>query len=109
MSFKDDAHSELLGVLPVSHDEIIAFLSALSKACGSIEIVKKRLNLCLQLDSYEEGVKIVDLFKQIYPADFDSDAWRFWHRRCLPEHADNSQRGRRRDSYSNRTERKRAY
>lgn len=71
MSFKDDAHSELLGVLPVSHDEIIAFLSALSKACGSIEIVKKRLNLCLQLDSYEEGVKIVDLFKQIYPADFE--------------------------------------
>ena len=57
--------------MPVSNDEITAFLSALSKACGSIEIVKKRLNLCLQLDSYEEGVKIVDLFKQIYPADFE--------------------------------------
>lgn len=71
MSFKDDAHIELLGVLPQSREEITAFLSALSKSCGSIEIVKKRINLCLQLDSYEEGVKIVELFKQIYPADFE--------------------------------------
>lgn len=71
MTFKDSAHNELLGVLPQSREEITAFLSALSKACGSIEIVKKRLNLCLQLDSYEEGVKMVDLFKELYPADFE--------------------------------------
>ncbi len=71
MSFKDNARRELLGMLPSSKDEIIAFLSALSKVCGSIEIVKKRLNLCLQLDSYEEGVQVVDLFKKIYPAEFE--------------------------------------
>lgn len=71
MTFKNSAHNELLGVLPQSREEITAFLSALSKACGSIEIVKKRLNLCLQLDSYEEGIKMVDLFKELYPADFE--------------------------------------
>lgn len=71
MSFKDNARKELLGALPSDRDEIVAFLSALSKVCGSIEIVKKRLNLCLQLDSYEEGLKVVELFKAIYPADFE--------------------------------------
>lgn len=71
MSFKDNARRELLGVLPSDKEEIVAFLSALSKVCGSIEIVKKRLNLCLQLDSYEEGLKVVELFKEIYPADFE--------------------------------------
>ena len=58
-SFKEAARKELLGVLPTDKDEIVAFLSALSKTCGSIEIVKKRLNLCLSLDTYDEGVKVV--------------------------------------------------
>lgn len=71
ISFKDMARAELLGVLPTNKDEIIAFLSALSKTCGSIEIVKKRLNLCLSLDTYDEGVKVVDLFKTVYPAEFE--------------------------------------
>ncbi len=71
MSFKDDARRELLGVLPKNHDEIIAFLSALCKTCGSIEIVKKRCNLCLWLDDYEEGLKVVELFKTLYPVDFE--------------------------------------
>ena len=44
-SFKDSARSELLGVLPQKRDEIIAFLSALAKTCGSIEFAKKRYNL----------------------------------------------------------------
>ena len=70
-SFKDMARTELLGALPSGKDEIFAFLSALSKTCGSIEIVKKRLNLCLSLDSYEEGVRIVELFKSLYPAEFE--------------------------------------
>ena len=70
-SFKEAARKELLGVLPTDKDEIVAFLSALSKTCGSIEIVKKRLNLCLSLDTYDEGVKVVELFKTVYPAEFE--------------------------------------
>lgn len=71
MSFKDNARKELLGVLPKNRDEIIAFLSALCKACGSIEIAKKRYNLCFWLDDYDEGLKIVELLKTLYPAEFE--------------------------------------
>ena len=71
MSFKDNARKELLGVLPKNRDEIIAFLSALCKTCGSIEIAKKRYNLCFWLDDYDEGLKIVELFKTLYPAEFE--------------------------------------
>lgn len=70
-NFKDYAHNELLSYLPTSHDEVMAFLSAVSKVKGSIEIVKKRLNLCIQLDTYDGGVKIVDMFKSLYPAEFE--------------------------------------
>lgn len=40
-SFKDSAREELLGVLPKKREEIVAFLSALAKSCGSIEIAKR--------------------------------------------------------------------
>ena len=71
MSFKDDARKELLGVLPTKREEVTAFLSALCKACGSIEIAKKRCNLCFWLDDYDEGLKVVELLKVLYPADFE--------------------------------------
>lgn len=71
MSFKDNARKELLGVLPKNRYEIIAFLSALCKTCGSIEIAKKRYNLCFWLDDYDEGLKIVELLKTLYPAEFE--------------------------------------
>lgn len=70
-SFKDSARSELLGVLPQKRNEIIAFLSALAKTCGSIEIAKKRYNLCFWLADYDEGLKVVELLKTLYPADFE--------------------------------------
>lgn len=70
-SFKDSARSELLGVLPQKRNEIIAFLSALAKTCGSIEIAKKRYNLCFWLADYDEGLKVVELLKILYPADFE--------------------------------------
>ncbi len=70
-NFKEYAHNELLSYLPSSKGEVMAFLSAIAKVKGSIEIVKKRLNLCLQLDTYEGGLKIVDLFKSLYPAEFE--------------------------------------
>ncbi len=71
MGFKEYARNELLGVLPTQQEEKMAFLSALSKVSGSIEIVRKRLNLCLQLGSYQEGVAIVEMFKSLYPTEFE--------------------------------------
>ncbi len=70
-SFKELTHDELFTVLPDGKEEITAFLSALSKVSGSISISKRRVNLCLSLDGYDEGVKVVDLFKSLYPADFE--------------------------------------
>ena len=70
-SFKDSAREELLGVLPKKREEIVAFLSALAKSCGSIEIAKKRYNLCFWLADYDEGLKVVELLKTLYPADFE--------------------------------------
>lgn len=70
-SFKDSAREELLGVLPKKREEIVAFLSALAKSCGSIEITKKRYNLCFWLADYDEGLKVVELLKTLYPAEFE--------------------------------------
>ena len=70
-SFKDSAREELLGVLPKKREEIVAFLSALAKSCGSIEIAKKRYNLCFGLADYDEGLKVVELLKTLYPAEFE--------------------------------------
>ena len=70
-SFKDSAREELLGVLPKKREEIVAFLSALAKSCGSIEIAKKRYNLCFWLADYDEGLNVVELLKTLYPAEFE--------------------------------------
>lgn len=71
MTFKEYAHNELLGVLPLKKCCKTAFLSALSKCTGSIEIVRKRVNLCLQLETYEQGLRVVELFKSLYLAEFE--------------------------------------
>lgn len=71
MNFKDYAKSEALGVLPQKKCCIRAFLSALSRCAGSIDIVRKRLNLRIQLDDYEQGLKVTQLFKELYPIDIE--------------------------------------
>lgn len=71
LTFKEKTHQELLGVLPKNKEEIYAFLAGLTKIAGSLEIVKGRMNLVLQLDNYEEGLKVIELFKELYPAEFE--------------------------------------
>lgn len=71
MSFKDDAKRELLTVLPEDTRSIMAFLSALARTQGSIELSYRRQNLAIRLDSYEVGVQIAELFKRIYPAEYE--------------------------------------
>ncbi len=71
MTFKDKAHSELIDTLNFGKCCITAFLSALCKGAGTIEFSKRRMNLCVQLDTYEQGLKVVELFKELYPADFE--------------------------------------
>lgn len=71
MSFKDSARAELMEALPQKREEITAFLSGLARTCGSVEISNKHLNLCFMLQAYEEGLKVVDLLKTLYPTNFE--------------------------------------
>lgn len=71
MSFKDSARAELLEVLPQKNDEVMSFLSGLARTCGSVEISNRHINLCFWLQSYEEGLRVVDLLKQLYPTNFE--------------------------------------
>jgi len=57
--------------LPNDKDESLAFLAGLTKSVGTLEIVAKRINLCLALDSFEQGMKIVEEFKKFYPTEFE--------------------------------------
>jgi len=71
ITFKEKTHKELLSVLPKEKDGILAFLSALFRVGGSLEISKKKMNLLLQLDNNEEGFKVIELLQEIYPTEFE--------------------------------------
>lgn len=71
LTFKDLAKRELLDVLPSEDCCVRAFLSAVSRLAGSIEISARRVNLCLRLDSYEVALKLTELFKKLYPTDIE--------------------------------------
>ena len=70
-TFKEEVQYEIINNLPSDKEELVAFLAGLTKAVGTLEIVAKRMNLCLQLDSFDEGMKIVDVFKTLYPTEFE--------------------------------------
>ena len=70
-TFKEEVQNEIVNTLPKETGALVAFLSGLTKAVGTLEIVNKRMNLCLALDSFDEGMKLVDAFKQLYPAEFE--------------------------------------
>ena len=70
-TFKEEVQYEIINNLPSDKEELVAFLAGLTKAVGTLEIVAKRMNLCLQLDSFDEGMKIVDAFKTLYPTEFE--------------------------------------
>lgn len=71
MSFKEDVRREILSVLPSENCCKAAFLSAVARAKGSIEISKGRLNLSLALESVDAALCMIAMFKSLYPADFE--------------------------------------
>ena len=70
-TFRIQVQNEIADALPKDKGALIAFLAGLTKAVGTLEIVNKRMNLCLALDSFEQGMKIVDAFKELYPTEFE--------------------------------------
>ena len=70
-TFKEEVQNEIVNTLPTDRGALCCFLAGLTKAVGTLEIVAKRMNLCLALDSFDEGMKIVDAFKELYPTEFE--------------------------------------
>lgn len=73
-SFKEKAHNELLSVLPRDNGGICAFLSALAKVSGSVEISRRRVNLFIAVESFAQALAVAGLFKILYPAEFEIEA-----------------------------------
>lgn len=70
-TFKEEVQNEIVNTLPSDRVALGCFLAGLTKAVGTLEIVAKRMNLCLSLDSFDEGMKIVEAFKELYPTEFE--------------------------------------
>lgn len=71
MSFKEDVRLEILSVLPEEICCTRAFLSAVARTRGSIELSRGRMNLSISLEDAERALKVVELFKRLYPADME--------------------------------------
>ena len=73
-TFKDNAITELLDILPRSGESVTPFLCALAKQAGSINICGKRKNLVFALSSYAECLVVVEMLKSVYPTEFEISA-----------------------------------
>ncbi len=73
-AFKDRVTAEIIGSDFSGDKEVTAFLSALVKHAGAINIVKKRVNLVITLSTYDECLFVVGLLKRFYPAEFEISA-----------------------------------
>jgi DNA-binding protein WhiA len=71
INFKQKAQNELLMSLPETNGGVTAFLSALAKVSGSVDIVKKRVNLFVSTESLEQAGAVTSLLKKLYPAEFE--------------------------------------
>ncbi len=72
MSFRDAVRQELISSgFPEKSCCTRAFLSAISRITGSIEVSKRRFNLCLKPDGAELGIRLADAFKSLYPIDVE--------------------------------------
>lgn len=70
-NFKEEVQNEIMTTLPKDNEEALAFLAGLAKSVGTLEIVAKRVNLCLALDSFEQGMAVVEELKKLYPTEFE--------------------------------------
>lgn len=71
-TFKESVRAELISsALPTKLCCMKAFLSALARITGSIEVSGKRLNLCLKLEGRELCLKAAKMFKTLYPVEVE--------------------------------------
>lgn len=68
-TFKENAKRELLGILPSGECCIKSFLSALTKADGTLEGTGRKQVLCVALDSLEAAEQVSKLFRALYPTE----------------------------------------
>lgn len=72
-TFREKTVEELLLKQP-STKSALAFLSAVAKQNGEITILRKRENVVISMDSYQEAAYVVETLKSIYPTEFEISA-----------------------------------
>jgi DNA-binding protein WhiA len=70
-TFKDKAIGEILSKSYAPGGETVAFLAGVARAASVLHVKGRRTNLELNLSSYEECFRAVELLKRLYPTEFE--------------------------------------
>lgn len=70
-SFRNIVVDEIIASPIEKGDSVFAFISALAKNAGVINISKKRINLVMSVDSYAVAMYLVEALKSVYPTEFE--------------------------------------
>jgi DNA-binding protein WhiA len=70
-SFRNSVVDEIVAMPLEKGDGIFAFISAIAKNAGVVNISKKRINLVMSVDSYAVAMYLVEALKSVYPTEFE--------------------------------------
>ena len=70
-SFRKSVVDEIVAMPLEKGDGIFAFISAIAKNAGVVNISKKRINLVMSVDSYAVAMYLVEALKSVYPTEFE--------------------------------------
>ena len=70
-SFRNTVVDEIIASPIARGDEVFAFISAIAKNAGTVNIAKKRVNLVMSVDTYGVAMYLVEALKSVYPTEFE--------------------------------------
>ena len=70
-SFRNIVVDEIIASPIAKGDEVFAFISAIAKNAGTVNIAKKRINLVMSVDTYGVAMYLVEALKSVYPTEFE--------------------------------------
>lgn len=70
-SFRNAVVNEIIASPLEKGDGVFAFISAIAKNAGVVNINKKRVNLVMSVDSYPVAIYLVEALKSVYPTEFE--------------------------------------
>ena len=70
-SFRNTVIDEIIASPIEKGDGVFAFISAIAKNAGVVNISKKRINLVMSVDTYGVAMYLVEALKSVYPTEFE--------------------------------------